>query len=281
MTSNRVLIPPPLSPAGRMAVYPTTYFPAAATAGAATPIALDAGEERTDVTISMRPVPAVRVSGRLVTPDGSAPPPTTIRLVGAAMTDVITRGLVSGPDHVGLDTVTGMSDATGRFTLLGVPAGDYVLTHANTFLSRAIQQGQPAYWISQRVTVGAEDLSDLVVTLRPALRVEGRIEFRGGAARRRRSSGSCFETPFGEPGQFSVAGYERRNAFVFHRRRRRPVHRPALRDWRLVRALRHAGRQGHHGPRVRPAGGRDVAGRDLHGSAVEGVRHRDRRAGCA
>ena len=46
------------------------------------------GEERTDITIALRPVPAVRVSGRLVTPDGSAPPPTTIRLVGDAMTDV-------------------------------------------------------------------------------------------------------------------------------------------------------------------------------------------------
>ena len=165
-----------------MAVYPTTYFPAAATAGAATQIALAAGEERSDITISVRPVPAVRVSGRLVTPDGSAPPPTTIRLIGAAMTDVITRGLVTGPDHVGFDTVTGMSDATGRFTLLGVPSGDYVLTQANRFLSRAIQQGQPAYWISQRVTVGADDLSDLIVALRPALRVEGRIEYRGGSS---------------------------------------------------------------------------------------------------
>ena len=99
MTSNRVLIPPPPSPAGRMAVYPTTYFPAAATAGAATQIALAAGEERTDLTIALRPVPAVRVSGRLVTPDGSAPPPTTIRLVGAAMTDVITTrsGQRAGP----------------------------------------------------------------------------------------------------------------------------------------------------------------------------------------
>ena len=44
----------------------------------------------------LRPVPAVRVSGRLVTPDGSPPPPTTIRLVGAAMTDVITSSTPSG-----------------------------------------------------------------------------------------------------------------------------------------------------------------------------------------
>ena len=275
LTLNRVLIPPPPSPTGRMAVYPTTYFPAAATAGAATQITVEGGEERTDVTIAVRPVPAVRVSGRLVAPDGSAPPATTIRLIGAAMTDVITRGLVTGPDYVGLETVTGISDATGRFTLLGVPAGEYVLTHANAFLSRSMQQGQPAYWISQPVTVGADDLPDLIVPLRPALRVAGRMDFRAGSGPPPPMAGITFETPFGEPGRFSVEAIERRDTFVLHRCRRRPVHRPALRDGRLVRARRHAGRQGHHGPRVRLAGGHDVPGRDLHGSAVEGVRRRD------
>jgi hypothetical protein len=120
------------------------------------------------------------------------------------MTDVITRGLVTGPDYVGFETVTGMTDPSGRFTLLGVPPGEYVLTHASPFLSRAIQQGQPAYWISQRVTVGANDVSDLVVTLRPALRVEGRIEFRPGSGPPPVMAGIMFETPFGEPGQFAV-----------------------------------------------------------------------------
>jgi hypothetical protein len=149
-------------------------------------------------------VPAVRLSGRLVTPDGSPTPRTTIRLVGAAMTDVITRGLVTGPDYVGFETVTGMTDASGRFALLGVPPGEYVLTHASPFLSRAIQQGQPAYWMSQPVTVGADDVSDLIVALRPALRVEGRIEFRSGSGPPPVMAGIMFETPFGEPGQFAV-----------------------------------------------------------------------------
>jgi hypothetical protein len=205
LTSNRVLIPPPPSPAGRMSVYPTTYFPAAATAGAAAQITLAAGEERADITISMRPVPAVRVSGRLVAPDGSVPPPTTIRLVGAAMSDIITAGVVTGPEYVGFETVTGVSGAAGRFTLLGVPPGEYVLTHANRFLSRAIQQGQPAYWISQPVTVGADDLPDLIVPLRPALRVEGRFEYRSAATTPPPPIPAIvFETPFGEPGQFAA-----------------------------------------------------------------------------
>jgi hypothetical protein len=203
LTSNRVLTPPPPTPAGRMAVYPTTYFPAAPTVREATPIALDAGEERTDIAISLRPVPSVRLSGRLITPDGSAPPRIAIRLVGAAMTDVITRDLVNGTDYVGLETVTGMADASGRFALLGVPPGEYVLTHANRFLSRAIQEGQPAYWISQHITVGANDVSDLIVTLRPAIRVEGRVEFRG-VSPPPLMAGLMFETPSSEPGQFAV-----------------------------------------------------------------------------
>jgi hypothetical protein len=202
MTLNAVLVPPPASPAGRMHVYRTTYYPAATTAAAATPISLEAGQERTDLTIALRPVPAVRISGRLVAPDGSAPPPTTIRLVGDSMTDVIVESRPNGPADIGFETVTGMSDTTGRFTLLGVPAGEYVLQHGTSFVSRAAQQGRPSYWMSQRITVGTDDISDLTVALRPALRVEGRIEFRGTAPVP--ATGVTFETPFGEPGQFSV-----------------------------------------------------------------------------
>src|SRR5688572_13360938 len=43
LTANSVLTPPPASPAGRMEVYRTTFYPAATTADAATPIALEAG----------------------------------------------------------------------------------------------------------------------------------------------------------------------------------------------------------------------------------------------
>ena len=208
MSSSRVPIPPAPSSTGRMETYRTTYFAAAATAAAATQIAIAAGEERGDVTIALRPVPAVRVSGRLVTPEGSAPPFTTIRLVGDAMAGVI---MSIGSAGGGLEAASGMSDSAGRFTLLGVPAGEYVLTHANAFLSRALQQGTTAYWLSQPVTVGAEDL-DLTVQVRPALRVEGRMEFRSSKNPPTAApplAGLTLETPFGEPGRvFVVASRE-------------------------------------------------------------------------
>jgi hypothetical protein len=208
MTSTRVAIPPPPSPTGRLAVYRTTFYPAAMTARAAEPITLNAGEERADLAIALQPEAAVRVSGRLVTPDGSVPPPTTIRLIGETTTDVITSQAPNGPNDIGFQTVSGMSDSTGRFTLLGVPPGDYVLTHGSRFVSSATQDGKRAYWVFQPVRVGTEDVPDLTIQLRPALRVEGRIEFRGRDRSKppARIAGIVFETPFGEPGQFAVQG---------------------------------------------------------------------------
>lgn len=196
MTANRVLIPPPLSPAGRMDVYRTTYFPAATTAAEAMQIAIKGGEERTDITIGLRPVSAVRVSGRLVAPDGSAPAPMSLKLVGEATADV---------GDEGFETVTAMSDASGRFTLLGVPAGEYVLKQGNRFLVSTAQEGRPTYWLTQRLSVGTRDISDLTVALRSGVRVEGRVEFRGAKEPLASNVGIIFETPFGEAGQVAAS----------------------------------------------------------------------------
>ena len=193
LTLNRAMIPPPMSTAGRMAVYRTTYFPAATSAGAATPIIVDGGEERTDLKIALRPVSAVKVSGRLVTPDGSAPPPMAIRLIGEASAEV---------GEEGFETATGVSDGSGRFTLLGVPPGEYVLKQAHRLLSAA-SQGGTAWWASVHVTVTNSDIQDLTVSVRPAFRVEGRVELQGGTISPPpvRPPLVMFETPFGEAGR--------------------------------------------------------------------------------
>jgi len=220
LTLNRVLIPPPPGADGRMQVYRTTYFPAAMTPGMATPVALESGGERSDLMIALEPVPAVRVSGRLVTPDGSTPPMTSICLVSDAAANVVDSGLISGsgPPPARFETVIGVSDARGRFTLLGIPAGEYVIRQCNRFLSRALSQGTPAYWISQRLTVGTSDLSDVAVELRPGLRIEGTIQFRPSGRQPALPlpsiKGLSFETPFGEPGRFAVEARDGRFASI-------------------------------------------------------------------
>ena len=207
MTPSRVAIPPPPAANGAMQMYKTTYFPAATTAAGATPISIAAGEERADLTIALRPVPAVRISGRLIAPDGSPAAFVSIRLAGDSMAGVVSSRGSIGPAYVGLETATSMSDAAGRFTIAAVPSGDYVLTQADAFLSRSLRDGTPAWWFAQPLTVGARDL-DVTIEARPALRVEGRIEFRSRKTPRTpplTNAGITFETPFGEPGQFSVA----------------------------------------------------------------------------
>ena len=205
MSLNTVLIPPPPDAGGRMRMYRTTFYPSATSAPAGTAITVGAGDERTDLAIAMAPAPAVRVSGRLVTPDGSAPPPMGLKLIGDASTDVTMASRPSSAAEVGLEPAIGVSDSAGRFTLLGVAPGEYTLTHADSFLSRAVQQGRQPYWVRQRLTVGTDDLRDVVVNLRPALRVEGRIELRGTAGPPPLPT-MVFERPSGEPDQFAAEG---------------------------------------------------------------------------
>jgi len=211
VTSNLVLIAPPPSADGRRQTYPTTFYPAATRASEATQVTVRYGEERTDLHIALVPVPAVRVSGRLVTPDGSIPQPMTLRLRADAAGELVSYdGPI--PDRIGFETAIGLSDATGRFAFEGVPAGDYVITHAGWLnLSINAQQGIPGYWISERLSVGADDLEEVRVDLRQALRVEGRVELLGAAdapplppmiAR----GSVTFQTPFAGPGQFFASG---------------------------------------------------------------------------
>jgi hypothetical protein len=167
---------------------------------------------------TLQPTSAVRLSGRLVTPDGTVAPHTTLKLVGDARSDVTMASRSNSMAEVGLDTAVTISDASGRFTFLGVPPGDYVLMEADMFLSRAVREGRQPYWARQRITVGDGDLQDLVVALRPALRLEGRITVRGTPApplpRGLLNAGVVFETSSGDPDQTAVQAQDGQFATV-------------------------------------------------------------------
>jgi hypothetical protein len=166
MTRSGVAWPPAPAESGRLTVYPTTYLPSATTPTDATIFSLGSGEERSGGTIQLRPVPAVRVAGKLVGPQGPVPL-TALRLANAG----------ANPAEVTLDPVTGLSDPNGVFSLLAVPAGQYalrVLTQASSSTAE-----NPVLWASVPLSIADTDVSDLTVALRPALRVSGRFEFQG------------------------------------------------------------------------------------------------------
>ena len=108
--------PPPLSTTGRPQAYPLTFYPSARTLPEAEAITLGPGEDRNAVDLQLRPVPTVRVSGRL---DG---PPD-------ALGGLLLRLMPAGSEHLGRgnEAATAVAAGDGSFTFLNVPDGAYVL----------------------------------------------------------------------------------------------------------------------------------------------------------
>ena len=174
LTQSSMPIPPAPAAGRRMEVYPTTFYPGAAVATAADALAVQSGDDRTGVNIQLKPVPTVRINGRLHMPDSSAGP-KAVRLVPAASAGVISESR--------LETATALSAADGTFTLLGVPAGQYVLRVTTPVPAAggnvaAPLASAPLFWAAESVSVADTDISDLSITLRPGIEVSGRVEFR-------------------------------------------------------------------------------------------------------
>ena len=156
LTQSGMPIPPAPAAGRRMEVYPTTFYPGAAVATAADALAVQAGDDRTGVNIQLKPVPTVRINGRLHMPDSSAGP-KAVRLGPAASAGVISESR--------LETATALSAADGTFTLLGVPAGQYVLRVTTPVPAAggnvaAPLASAPLFWAAESVSVADADISD-------------------------------------------------------------------------------------------------------------------------
>jgi hypothetical protein len=196
---QQTFVPP--SASGPLFVYPTLYYPAAATPGSATVIKVASGEERENVDFQLKPVPSVSVSGTVAGPGGPSVH-TQLQLLAAGF-EYLAR-------ESSFEAATTASDAAGTFTFLGVTPGQYLIrvlrppprpTPTSTSMTTVIQTGtttissgggmtpqppipdEPTWWAAQSVAVGESDMSGVVVTLRQGARVSGRVEFDGSAAR--------------------------------------------------------------------------------------------------
>jgi hypothetical protein len=201
-------VTPPPAADGRPRAYGLTFHPGVPTVDAASSVSVALGDERTGVDVTLQPRPAVNVVGR-----ATGPPD--------AMTSLLLRLVPAGLEGLayGAEVATSLVRADGAFAFLHVPAGEYVIDAPSTTLeftmesagpsqslptppgarvtgsqSRSLPAGPPgssfvrrsgprsdAYWARAPISVGAEDLLDVLVELSPSITLRGRIEYEGTA----------------------------------------------------------------------------------------------------
>jgi hypothetical protein len=187
--SRNAPVVPPMSPDGGSWFYPSTYHPSSPSSIGATVVSVASGEEKSGIDLQLRPVPARRISGRLVGPDGPAAM-LGIRLVSSD--PAVQR---TSPATL-IDVPQAMADGNGSFVFIGVAPGAYTLYA----LKRASAGDQAMLWAADAVTVGDSDLKDVEIRLKPGAPIAGRIVFEGATPPTPDQLRSVAITPIGVPG---------------------------------------------------------------------------------
>lgn len=172
LTTTSSMPIPPARDGGQVAVYQTTFHPSSTSLDGATVLSLGPGENRTGVDVRLVATPTMRVSGRIMGPEGALPL-TTFKLNRADGVPL--------SDAFDFEVATGITDQRGQFTLLGVPRGAYVLRVRASGPPGNVTGARPVVLSADhRLVVGSEDLTNVEVTANRAAAIGGRVEFRGG-----------------------------------------------------------------------------------------------------
>jgi hypothetical protein len=194
--------PVPPQADGPIYIYPTQFYPGVPAAARARAVTLASGESRDGIDFSLRPVKTAHVAGTVLGPGGPIPN-IAVRLVPA-----------NDEAQTELETSVTMTGAGGDFTLLGVPAGQYVIKvlrqprpggpQNNAPVMTQIQIGSsmmitsssgvpnaaptpipddPTFAADVPIAVGETDLNDVLVSVQRAPRMTGHFEFDGNAVK--------------------------------------------------------------------------------------------------
>jgi hypothetical protein len=192
-------VPPDAGEKATVFIYPTQFYPGVPAVARAAVLTLGSGQERENVDFALRPVRASRITGSVIGPDGP-------------VSHVAVR-LVPDSDEFlfDLEASVTMTTAGGEFTLIGVPAGQYVIkvlrvprpaappapaatteirtgssvmvTMRGAGMTPAPIPDDPTWYADVAVSVTDADVSGVVVPLQRGARLTGRIEFDGSAER--------------------------------------------------------------------------------------------------
>lgn len=145
---------------GRTMRYAPTAYPG--------PIAVRAGEERSDADVQMRLVALATIAGTVAAADGASRPNVIVGLRAADAIAGVTPRLVDGSEPV----------TAGAFEFPGVAPGRYIL-FATTLPAGATPEGRRLVGLVT-LDVDGEDLRDVTVTMQPAPTIAGRVAIEGG-----------------------------------------------------------------------------------------------------
>ncbi|MEO8658631.1 MAG: carboxypeptidase-like regulatory domain-containing protein, partial [Bryobacteraceae bacterium] len=134
----------------------TTYYPNARDASQSVPLTLVAGQEMSGLEIRLVRTKAVRISGKILTPEGS--PATEAQM-----------SLASRTGHAGGSRLAASADKkSGEFVLRNVAPGSYMVW---AFMGPESDQLS----VDQPLEVGNENLEDVTLRLSAPVKVTGRI----------------------------------------------------------------------------------------------------------
>jgi hypothetical protein len=161
--------------------YAATYYPGTPNAAEAQRISIGVGQEVTSADFGLVPVRLARISGIVISSDGKP-------LEGAAITAAPASRDFTAP--IGLGGARTGKD--GSFTLNSVPPGDYVLQARSVqvftsaqgdnmmvFRATAMAGGGESEFGSTPLSVGGEDVSNIVLTTTKGGTAVGQVSFDG------------------------------------------------------------------------------------------------------
>jgi hypothetical protein len=130
-------------------------------------ISIGAGEERGGIRVQVPLARGLRLAGRVVSPDGNPISGLAVRLFSVSST--------VWPDDPDLAMATTLTDESGRFTLLGVPRGNYLLRGGYIESEGVISRTGLPWWVEARVSQTDRENDTLLIQAQPLPSIHGRF----------------------------------------------------------------------------------------------------------